>query len=62
MDAKTIDKIADKLIQFHAKLPERHTLDTSSAKIHVSLLSGKIHMLLKELDRYADAEDKGWIR
>ena len=62
MDAIHYDKIADKLVNFHSKLPNTVNLELISAKNHVIKLKEQIAQLLYDLDVYADLDDKGWIR
>ena len=62
MDAIHYDKIADKLIQFHSKLPETQDLELYSAKSDVAGVKIAIAELLTLIDDMANRDEKGWIR
>ena len=62
MDAIHYDKIADKLIQFHSKLPEIVDLESIKAKDQVQTMKGTIALLLNRIDEMANADERGWIR
>ena len=62
MDATHYDKIADKLIQFHSKLPEDIDLTTYMAKMKVHFMKRRIEQLLKNIDEMATMDERGWIR
>jgi hypothetical protein len=62
MDAKDMDKIADKLIQFRSKVPHQGDLGSRIGKNSVIELKNKIDDLLWQIDNYASCNDKGLIR
>ena len=62
MDAIHYDKIADKLINFHSKLPKIADLELQSAKNEVNSMKELIERLLHEIDVMADVDGKGWLR
>jgi len=62
MDAYHYDKIVDKLIQFHSKIPLRIDLEDETAKEYVRNIRDLIMRLLDEIEQMADWDDKGWIR
>ena len=62
MDAYHYDKIADKLIQFHSKLPNEDDLTVEAAKSAIHQMKQRIEFLLKHIDYLANADDRGWIR
>jgi archaellum component FlaC len=62
MDAIHYDKIADKLINFHSKLPKIADLELQSAKNEVNSIKELIERLLHEIDVMADVDSKGWLR
>ena len=62
MDAIHYDKIADKLIQFHSKLPDINDLELYSAKSDVEGMKFMIASMLKLIDDLANRDEKGWIR
>lgn len=62
MDAIHYDKIADKLIQFHSKLPEIIDLESIKAKNQVQNMKATIALLLNRIDELAQADERGWIR
>jgi hypothetical protein len=62
MDPIHYDKIADKLMQFHSKLPIIADLELESAKISVKHMKELIERLLHEIDVMAKEDNKGWIR
>jgi len=62
MDAIHYDKIADKLIQFHSKLPNILDLEDKSARLNVQALKKQIAQLLCDIDIMAAMDNDGWIR
>lgn len=62
MDPIHYDKIADKLIQFHSKLPENVDLEDFGAKMKVRMMKETIALLLNRIDEMANADERGWIR
>ena len=62
MDPTHYDKIADKLVNFHSKLPKIADLELQSAKNEVHCMKELIERLLHEIDVMADVDSKGWIR
>jgi len=62
MDAIHYDKIADKLIQFHSKLPEIIDLESIKAKNQVQSMKATVALLLNRIDELAQADERGWIR
>jgi len=62
MDAIHYDKIADKLIQFHSKLPEYVDLEDSYARIQIENMKVMISNMLREIDNLAIRDEKGFIR
>ena len=62
MDAYHYDKIADKLIQFHSKLPRWQELEHEMTKHHVRDTKILIESLLSHIDVMSKMDDKGWIR
>lgn len=62
MDAIHYDKIADKLIQFHSKLPQEVDLEDKTAKEYVRSMRDLIMRMLHEVEQMSDWDDKGWIR
>ena len=62
MDAIHYDKIADKLINFHSKLPQDVDLCESQAKHAVHFMKIRIEQLLKDIDIMASMDNAGWIR
>jgi len=62
MDAIHYDKIADKLIQFHSKLPQEVDLEDKTAKEYVRNMRDMIMKMLHDIEQMADWDDKGWIR
>jgi len=62
MDAIHYDKIADKLVNFHSKLPVIADLELETAKTSVQHMKQLIERLLHEIDVMADGDSKGWIR
>jgi len=62
MDAIHYDKIADKLINFRARIPHDGDLTTRIGKNAVWELKNRIDDLLWQIDNYAKCDDKGWIR
>ncbi len=62
MDAIHYDKIADKLIQFHSKLPQEVDLEDYDARVTVGRMKKQISNLLLEIDIMANRDESGWIR
>jgi len=62
MDATHYDKIADKLVNFHSKLPIEGDLEQETARKHVRELKSQIALLLQSIDIHAALDDQGWIR
>ena len=62
MDATHYDKIADKLIQFHSKLPDNGDLVDFGAKMKVRMIKETIALLLERIDEMANADERGWIK
>ena len=62
MDAIHYDKIADKLIQFHSKLPEVISLEDKYAREQVINMKTLVSNLLQEIDNLAIRDEKGFIR
>ena len=62
MDPIHYDKIADKLIQFHSKLPEIIDLESIKAKNQVQSMKATVALLLNRIDELAQADERGWIR
>lgn len=62
MDAIHYDKIADKLIQFHSKLPQEVDLEDYDARVTVARMKKQISDLLLEVDIMANRDESGWIR
>jgi archaellum component FlaC len=62
MDAIHYDKIADKLIQFHSKLPDTADLELYDAKSTVEGMKIMIEKMLKLVDDMANRDEKGWLR
>ena len=62
MDSIHYDKIADKLIQFHSKLPQEVDLEFKDAINEVQNMKVMISNMLKEIDAMARKDQNGWIR
>ena len=62
MDATHYDKIADKLVNFHSKLPQEGDLEEKTAKEHIRNMKVMIANILGEIDVLASLDDQGWIR
>ncbi len=62
MDAIHYDKIADKLIQFHSKLPQEVDLEFKDAINEVQNMKVMISNMLREIDAMARKDQNGWIR
>ena len=62
MDPVHYEKIADALMQFRGKLPKDGTLSDKKAEFTVDQLKIYIDGLLKNIDVFADLDDRGWIR
>ena len=62
MDAIHYDKIADKLIQFHSKLPEWQYLEHEMTKYQVRDIKILIESLLLQIDTMSKMDQRGWIR
>jgi len=62
MDAIHYDKIADKLINFHSKLPQEIDLEFKDAKNEVNEMKGMIELMLHTIDNLARKDKNGWIR
>ena len=66
MDAKDwasmADKIAQKLIQFHSKLPDNGDLVDFGAKMKVRMIKETIALLLERIDEMANSDERGWIK
>jgi uncharacterized protein YdcH (DUF465 family) len=62
MDAIHYDKIADKLVNFHSKLPDIEDLEDKSAKLNVTALKKQVLQLLCDIDIMAAMDNDGWIR
>lgn len=62
MDAIHYDKIADKLINFHSKLPNPDDLEFKVADLEVRAMKSAIERLLKRIDNMARRDENGWIR
>ncbi len=63
MDSTYYDKIADKLIQFHAKFGRNERdLEFKQAEFEVGEMKMIIHYLLKRIDSMARKDENGWIR
>jgi hypothetical protein len=62
MDAIHYDKIADKLIQFHSKLPQEVDLEDKQAIRDVQIMKKKIDKILKHIDMMAKLDSMGYIR
>jgi len=62
MDAIHYDKIADKLINFHSKLPQEVDLEDYDSRVTVRRMKKQIHELLMEIEIMANRDNKGWIR
>lgn len=62
MDAIHYDKIADKLIQFHSKLPQEVDLEFKDAINEVQNMKVMISNMLREIDAMARKDESGWIR
>ena len=62
MDAIHYDKIADKLINFHSKLPQEVDLEFKDAINEVNEMKGMIELMLHTIDNLARKDKNGWIR
>ena len=62
MDAIHYDKIADKLINFHSKLPQEVDLEFKDAINETKNMKVVIAGLLKMIDDMARKDENGWIR
>ena len=62
MEPTHYDKIADKLIQFHSKLPQEADLEFKLASMEVKEMKVLIEYLLKRIDSMARKDENGWIR
>ena len=62
MDAIHYDKIADKLINFHSKLPQEVDLEFKDAINEVQNMKVMISNMLREIDAMARKDQNGWIR
>jgi hypothetical protein len=62
MDAIHYDKIADKLIQFHSKLPEIIDLECIHAKDWVMEMKVLVESMLRAVDNMAIRDEKGFLR
>ena len=62
MDAYHYDKIADKLVNFHSKLPQERDLQEKTAIEHIQNMKVMIGNILREIDVLASLDNQGWIR
>ena len=62
MDAIHYDKIADKLVNFHSKLPEDIDLECMHAKDWVKEMKTLIESMLISVDNMAIRDEKGFLR
>jgi|TARA_R100000482_G_scaffold123308_2_gene72976 archaellum component FlaC len=62
MDAIHYDKIADKLVNFHSKLPQERDLQEKTAIEHIQNMKVMIGNILREIDVLASLDNQGWIR
>ena len=62
MDATHYDKIADKLVNFHSKLPGEEDLECMYAKDWVKEMKTLIESMLIAVDNMAIRDEKGFIR
>lgn len=62
MDPIHYDKIADKLIQFHSKLPQEVNLEYIDAINDVRKMKVVIAELLELIDNMSRKDAKGWLR
>ncbi len=62
MDAIHYDKIADKLVQFHSKLPSTLDLEDEYAQNQIIKMKILIQSMLQEIDNLAIRDEKGFIR
>jgi hypothetical protein len=62
MDAIHYDKIADKLTQFHSKLPHEVDLQHGHSVFLVQQMKRHIEELLYKIERMANLDDNGWLR
>jgi hypothetical protein len=62
MDAIHYDKIADKLIQFHSKLPMSDDLQDIHAQDWVLEMKDLIEKMLTAVDNLAIRDEKGFLR
>jgi len=62
MDAIHYAKIADQLMQFRGKLPNWDHVHTEYGRDSVERINFSIERMLAEIDRYARADEKGWIK
>ncbi len=62
MDAIHYDKIADKLVNFHSKLPDDVDLECIHAKDWIKEMKTMIESMLIAIDNLAIRDDKGFVR
>jgi len=62
MDAIHYDKIADKLVNFHSKLPDSVDLECIHAKDWNNEIKAMIESMLIAIDNLAIRDDKGFFR
>lgn len=62
MDPAHFEKIADQLMQFRGKLPDVITLQDPTAVVLVDDMKLRIDLMLQDIDRLANVDQKGWIR
>lgn len=61
MDSKIHDNIVDKLMQYRNKIPKNELVTTFSI-VERRLLISEIDKLISAIDRFADLDNRGWIR
>ncbi len=62
MDSKIHDRIVDYLMQYRKCIPKTDQLKDKFAIGENYTLRNKVDELIKQIDRYAMMDDKGWIK
>ena len=62
MDAKVHDKIVEYLLQYRKVIPNTDQLSNKFAIGENYALRNRVDDLIRQIDRYAVMDDKGWIK
>lgn len=62
MREEICSKTIAQLIKFMNKLPHQSELFDKSASITVDILALSVQKLIKDIDKYADLDARGWIK